>query len=85
MPALSADTDYLQLEVPAEYVIPAEKVETQPCKLDISKTPGGLVPSCVLRGLFCLPAQLPQSTTAHFVRGMLSLLKKKPPEDVEIS
>ena len=48
LPALSADNDYLQLEipcVPSKYVISVEKVEKQLRKLDTSKAPG---PDCVL-------------------------------------
>ena len=53
LPALSADNDYLQLEipcVPSKYVIPVEKVEKQLHKLDTSKAPGpDSVPSWVLK------------------------------------
>ena len=73
LPALSADNDYLQLEipcVPSKYVIPVEKVEKQLRKLDTSKAPGLYQAGSLKCSLNCLPAQLPQSTTAHFERGM---------------
>ena len=53
LPALNADNDYIQLEipcVPSKYVIPVEKVEKQLRKLDTSKAPGpDSVPSWVLK------------------------------------
>ena len=53
LPALSADNDYLQLEIPcgpSKYVIPVEKVEKQLHKLDTSKAPGpDSVPSWILK------------------------------------
>ena len=52
LPVLSADNDYLQLEipcVPSKYVIPVAKVEKQLRKLDTSKAPGpDSVPNWVL-------------------------------------
>ena len=45
LPALSADNEYIQLEipcVPSKYVIPIEKVEKQLRKLDMSKALPGL-------------------------------------------
>ena len=53
LPALSADNDYVQLEipcVPSKYVIPVEKVENQFRKPDTSKAPApDCVPSWVLK------------------------------------
>ena len=71
LPALSADNDYLQLEipcVPSKYVIPVEKVEKQLRKLDKSKTRGRTLyqAGSIKSYLNCLPAQLPQSSTVHF-------------------
>ena len=59
LPAVSADDDYLQLEVscvPSEYVIPVEKMEKQLRKLDISKTPGpdSTMLGALLSSLTCL-------------------------------
>jgi len=72
---VSADNDYLQLVipcVPSKYVIQVEKVEKQLRKLDTSKAPAQtLYQAGYLKSyLTGLPAQLPQSTTVHFERGM---------------
>ena len=98
LPALSADNDYLQLEipcVPSKYVIPVEKVEKQLRKLDTSKAPGpDSIPSWVLKEFSELLAgpvaaiynsSLREGHVPRIWRAayVSPLPKKKPPEHIE--
>ena len=98
LPALSADNDYLQLEiphVPSKYVIPVEKLEKQLRKLDTSKAPGpDSVPSWVLKEFSELLAgpvatiynsSLREGHVPRIWRAayVSPLPKKKPPEHIE--
>jgi len=98
LPALSADNDYLQLEipcVPSKYVIPVEKVEKQLRKLDTSKAPGpDSIPSWVLKEFSELLAgpvaaiynsSLREGHVPRIWRAayISPLPKKKPPEQIE--
>ena len=98
LPALSADNDYLQLEipcVPSKYVIPVEKVEKQLHKLDTNKAPClDSVPSWVLKEFSELLAGPVIAIYNSSHRGVhvsrirhaayvSPLPKKKPPEHIE--
>ena len=98
LPALSADNDYIQFEipcVPSKYVIPVEKVEKQLRKLDTSKAPS---PDCVTSWVFKEFSQLLAGPVAAIYNRSLReghvpriwraayfrpLPKKKPPENIE--
>ena len=98
LPALSANNDYLQLEipcVPSKYVIPVQKVEKQLRNLDTSKAPGpDSVPSWVLKEFSQLLAgpvaaiynsSLREGHVPRIWRAayVSPLPKKKPPEHIE--
>ena len=98
LPALSADNDYLQLEIPCApsiYVIPVEKVEKQLRKLDTSKAPGpDSVPSWILKEFSQLHAgpvaaiynsSLREGHVPRIWRAayVSPLPKNKPPEQIE--